>query len=144
MLLGTTRCAIHTCELIAQFERVMVHIQKGCEWDIFSGMFEPGAAWLPRQILIETHGGHPKAHPFFLYLFTLGYVTAHLEPNIQFGGGDNVEYVFVLLDKEFCPAMGGRAKRALRELQEHDSATELEEASSVTSGERTSGNSLEM
>ena len=90
---------------------------KGCYFHTCDPHTDTYCVWLPRQILIEVHGGHVKAHPFFLYLFSVGYVTAHLEPNIAFGDGDCVEYVFLLLDRSFCPAQVNKGRRLLEEWQ---------------------------
>ncbi|KAG7366630.1 methyltransferase domain containing protein [Nitzschia inconspicua] len=70
---------------------------EGCEWSTYKD-------WLGadlRQILIEVHKVPKIAQDFFLDLQKAGYVTFHKEPNIQFGGGECVEYAFLKLNTSY-------------------------------------------
>ena len=61
-----------------------------CEWDTFD-QFEG------RQVLLELHGVG-RAHQLFEAMARKGYVIFHKEPNIQYGGGECVEYGFLRLN----------------------------------------------
>ena len=63
---------------------------EGCEWDTFD-QFEG------RQVLVELHGVG-RAHQLFEAMARKGYVIFHKEPNIQYGGGECVEYGFLRLN----------------------------------------------
>jgi len=79
---------------------------EGCEWSSYKQLFGGGVSI--RQILVEVHsgGGAFKAkttHDFFNFLFDLGYVIFHKEPNIENPMGDNlaVEFAFLKLSPSF-------------------------------------------
>jgi hypothetical protein len=54
-----------------------------------------------QQILVEIYHNPLTTVPFFNGLMNNGYVMFHKEPNIQFGNGRCVAYVFLKLDKSF-------------------------------------------
>lgn len=73
-----------------------------CEWSTWQDWFGPSIPML-QQILIEVHDT-PLQHtlPFFDGLMKdRGYVMFHKEPNIQFAGGNCVEFSFLKLHDEF-------------------------------------------
>lgn len=72
---------------------------EGCEWVTYRD-------WLNvdiRQIQVELHKGtmDGKAMGFFNFMYEAGYVVFHKEANIQYGGGDCVEYSLLKLAKSF-------------------------------------------
>jgi hypothetical protein len=84
---------------------------EGCEWSTFKAWFGEGV--YIRQILVELHWedwdkGKRKSiqqmevmHEFFNFLFSLGYVIFHKEPNILGCKGHCLEYSFVKMSPEF-------------------------------------------
>jgi len=75
---------------------------EGCEWTTFESWFTSGV--YIRQILVELHGVHPNIHSFFKFLFDLGYVVFHKEPNTFGCGGKCLEYAFLKLNSSFSRA----------------------------------------
>jgi hypothetical protein len=80
-----------------------------CEWRTFKDWFSPSQESASKtripmlqQILVETHMS-PKDFvlPFFNGIMDNGYVMFHKEPNIQFGGGEAIEFGFLKLDDTF-------------------------------------------
>lgn len=82
---------------------------EGCEWDSYRQWFAGGASI--RQILVEVHHGggvnSKITHRFFNFLFDLGYVIFHKEPNIKFAKktGMAVEFSFLKLSPAFSRAL---------------------------------------
>ena len=74
-----------------------------CEWRTWKNWFGPSMPML-QQILVETHAT-PKDYvlPFFNGIMDNGYVMFHKEPNIQFAGGDAMEFAFLKLNNAFFP-----------------------------------------
>mmetsp|Transcript_50913 Transcript_50913/g.59490 ORF Transcript_50913/g.59490 Transcript_50913/m.59490 type:complete len:295 (+) Transcript_50913:3-887(+) len=73
---------------------------EGCEWTTFQDWFNSGATL--RQILVEVHKTpEDTVNDFFLGMQENGYVTFHKEPNIQWAGGNCVEYAFLKLEGSF-------------------------------------------
>ena len=73
---------------------------EGCEWTTYQGWFNSGATL--RQILVEVHNTPADTvNKFFTGVQDAGYVTFHKEPNIQWAGGNCVEYAFLKLEKSF-------------------------------------------
>lgn len=70
---------------------------EGCEWSTYKDWI--GADM--RQILVEVHLVPAIAQDFFSDLQKAGYVTYHKEPNIQWGGGECVEYAMLKLSTEY-------------------------------------------
>ena len=74
---------------------------EGCEFKTFQDWLQPDIPNL-MQILVEVHNAPvDKVLPFFDSFEDAGYVRFHKEPNIQFAGGDCLEYAFLKLDKAF-------------------------------------------
>jgi len=83
---------------------------EGCELQTVKGWFSEGVSI--RQILVELHGPMGQAeqvHEFFEFLFGLGFVVFHKEPNLLsndfVAGGNYIEYGLLRLSPEFS-AMG--------------------------------------
>lgn len=82
---------------------------EGGEWTTFrdwvkgpGNMFSwMGTDILLQQILIEVHDAPIIANTFFAELHKAGYAMFHKEPNIQFAGGDCVEFGFIKLRPSF-------------------------------------------
>mmetsp|Transcript_98420 Transcript_98420/g.195176 ORF Transcript_98420/g.195176 Transcript_98420/m.195176 type:complete len:322 (+) Transcript_98420:87-1052(+) len=79
---------------------------EGCELQTVRGWFSEGVSI--RQILVELHGpgGHAEQiHEFFEFLFGLGFVVFHKEPNLRsndfVAGGNYIEYSLLRLSPEF-------------------------------------------
>lgn len=78
---------------------------EGCEWHTYKDWLTGGTE--PQQILVELHwkklpeGGWRKAHEFYQFLFSQGYVVANKEPNTKGCSGDCIEYGFIKLDPAF-------------------------------------------
>ena len=72
---------------------------EGCEWGTFHDWVNADVDI--RQILVEVHNVPPAAQDFFLSMQNAGYVTFHKEPNIEFAGGQCIEYCFLKLGKAF-------------------------------------------
>lgn len=77
-----------------------------CEWRTWKDWFGPSIPML-QQILVETHNA-PKDFvlPFFDGIMDHGYVLFHKEPNIQFSGGDCIEFAFLKLEDIFFTPSG--------------------------------------
>eukprot|EP00747_Dinoflagellata_sp_TGD_P099230 gnl/TRDRNA2_/TRDRNA2_167676_c1_seq1.p1 gnl/TRDRNA2_/TRDRNA2_167676_c1~~gnl/TRDRNA2_/TRDRNA2_167676_c1_seq1.p1 ORF type:complete len:263 (+),score=32.20 gnl/TRDRNA2_/TRDRNA2_167676_c1_seq1:107-790(+) len=81
-----------------------------CEWDSYRQWFAAGV--YIRQILLEVHGGggldSQRTHDLFNFLFDMGYVIFHKEPNIAFPGSAGVvavEFAFLKLSPSFSRAL---------------------------------------
>eukprot|EP00051_Salpingoeca_urceolata_P024565 m.433395 g.433395 ORF g.433395 m.433395 type:complete len:335 (+) comp20248_c3_seq3:121-1125(+) len=74
---------------------------EGCEFSVFRSFY--GKGFILRQIQVEVHTFGKPPYDFFHFLSSVGYVIFHKEPNIL-TRGVAVEFAFVLMDKEFCPA----------------------------------------
>lgn len=70
---------------------------EGCEWTTFHDWFENPPTHI-QQILVEVHHNPTTSQEFFQTARDNGYVIFHKEPNIQFGGGECVEFTFLKLD----------------------------------------------
>ena len=75
-----------------------------CEWDTVKDWFGPKIP-LMQQILVEVHGTpivpKDKTLTFFNGILEAGYVMFHKEPNIQWAGGQCVEFAFLKLHDDF-------------------------------------------
>lgn len=71
-----------------------------CEWRTFQDWLAPDMPML-QQVLVEVHDAPKVAIQFFDTFEKKGYVRFHKEPNIQYAGGDCIEYAFLKLDKSF-------------------------------------------
>lgn len=72
---------------------------EGGEWTTFQDWLS--ADVLLQQILVEVHDAPPIANDFFAQLHKAGYAMFHKEPNIQFAGGDCIEFGFIKLRRSF-------------------------------------------
>jgi len=79
---------------------------EGCELATVKDWFSEGVSI--RQILVEVHGpgGQPEEiHKFFEFLFSLGFVIFHKEPNLRsndfVAGGNFIEYGLLRLSPDF-------------------------------------------
>lgn len=81
---------------------------EGCEWTTFESWITSGV--YIRQILIEVHPPQNSGdkwddvHRFFWFLFKLGYVIFHKEPNTLGCLGQCIEYAFVKMSPQFAGA----------------------------------------
>ena len=93
-----------TIKLLGHENLDMIDIFKidceGCELETYKDWTGPGIPTL-HQIQVEIHDAPPAVINMFDVLEEEGYVRYHKEPNIQFGGGNCIEYGLVKLDKEF-------------------------------------------
>ena len=71
---------------------------EGCEWYTYKDWFENVQI---RQILVEVHGTPPIVDDFFSHIHSLNYVMFHKEPNIQWTGGDCLEFSFLKVNNSF-------------------------------------------
>ena len=70
---------------------------EGCEWITYKDWITADI----RQLLLEVHSVPQNVHEFFEDLQKAGFVTFHKEPNIQYGGGQCVEYAMIKLNRTF-------------------------------------------
>ena len=95
-----------TVKLLGHENREAIDIFKidceRCEWSTWQDWFGPSIPML-QQILVETHEAPLKETlPFFDGIMKdNGYVMFHKEANIQFAGGNCVEFGFLKLHDEF-------------------------------------------
>mmetsp|Transcript_10448 Transcript_10448/g.14961 ORF Transcript_10448/g.14961 Transcript_10448/m.14961 type:complete len:196 (-) Transcript_10448:205-792(-) len=72
---------------------------EGCEWRTYEDWIKGGVDL--RQVFIEVHNFPPIANKMFEDIHDEGFVIFHKEPNIQWGGGNCVEFSFLRLHKDF-------------------------------------------
>jgi hypothetical protein len=72
---------------------------EGCEWKTYRD-WVMGDVDL-RQIFLEVHNHPSIANKLFEDLHAQNSVIFHKEPNIQWGGGNCVEFSFLRLHKDF-------------------------------------------
>lgn len=70
---------------------------EGCEWSTYKDWIDADI----RQLLVEVHHVPQIANDFFTDLRKAGYVTYHKEPNIQYGGGECLEYAMLKLSLDY-------------------------------------------
>ncbi len=76
-----------------------------CEWRTLNDWFEPSIPMM-QQILVETHNA-PLQYVLNFFdgiMEKHDYAMFHKEPNIQFSGGDAIEFGFLKLDHKFFEA----------------------------------------
>lgn len=73
---------------------------EGCEWRTYRDWIFGDGVDL-RQIFIEVHNYPLIGNQFFEDIHKQGYVIFHKEPNIQWGGGNCVEFSFLKLHQDF-------------------------------------------
>jgi hypothetical protein len=72
---------------------------EGCEWRTYRDWIFGNVDL--RQIFIEVHNYPLIGNTFFEDIHKQGYVIFHKEPNIQWGGGNCVEFSFLKLHQDF-------------------------------------------
>lgn len=72
---------------------------EGCEWYTYKDWLQSDV--LIRQILVEVHGTPPHVDDFFKHIHSHDYVMFHKEPNIQWTGGDCLEFSFLKMNSSF-------------------------------------------
>lgn len=72
---------------------------EGCEFYTYKDWFQ--ASVKIRQILVEVHGTPELTDDFFSHIHSQNYVMFHKEPNIQWSGGDCLEFSFLKLNGSF-------------------------------------------
>jgi len=70
---------------------------EGCEWKSYLDWVKLDM----RQILVEMHESPPAAHEILSDMHQRGYVVFHKEPNVEWSGGNCVEYSFLKLSSNF-------------------------------------------
>jgi hypothetical protein len=72
---------------------------EGCEYYTYKDWFSSNV--MIRQLLVEVHGTPPIVNDFFKYIHDQSYSLFHKEPNIMYGGGENIEFCFLKMSPSF-------------------------------------------